>query len=884
VSEREPVQPEPDFADPQVVDPYRLPGGVAPVRYELTLVPDLAAATFSGTCAAEVRVAAPAAEISCNAIELEIDEAWATLPDGRRLDATSVVLDDEAERATFAFPEPVPAGTATLHTRFRGVLNDKLRGFYRSTFTDTDGAEQVIATTQFEATDARRAFPCWDEPAHKAVFAVTLVVDRALFAVSNAAELSRIPSTEHPGLDEVRFADTMAMSTYLVAFIVGPLEATDPVDVDGTPLRVVYPKGKGHLTAYALEVGAFCLRHFAEYYGIAYPGDKLDLVAVPDFAFGAMENLGCVTFREILLLVDPATTTQAELLNVTDVINHELAHMWFGDLVTMKWWNGIWLNEAFATFMEMHATDAFRPEWERWATFGLSRTAAFDTDALSSTRPIEYPVVSPAEAEGMFDILTYEKGAAVVRMLEQYLGEDEFRDGIRAYLSANAYGNTDTTDLWDAIEAATGEPVRRIMDSWIFQGGFPLVHVDLVNDGRTVRFSQERFGYAGDLGEGEGELTEDEAAPEEPQWAVPLIFSQKSTVGEVITFEKVLLDGPTLDIDLVEPVEWLLANTEATGFYRVRYAPDLLAALVAHAQADLSPVERYTLVDDAWAGVLAGASSAHDFLALAEAFANETDLSVWQRLIGGLNALDRLVEGDAREALRGRVRNLVRPALDRLGDEPRDGETDRERALRGVLFEALGTLGDDPDVLARARILLSAGTLSPDPALVAASVNVVAAHGTAADFDDFVERMGAASTPQEEQRYLGALADFPDADLVRRLLAMSITDEVRTQNAPLLLRRALTNRDHGDLAWFFVADEWATVNERFPSNSIARLLEGVRSLSKPSVAPEVFVFFEDHEVPQGDKILAQHLERLEVNVALRSREAEALAVELLHDR
>ena len=882
--EREPNPTEPDFLDPPVVDPHRLPDGVSPVRYDLTLVPDLGAATFSGSCNTELDVATPTAEISCNALELEIDAAWLTTAGGDRIDPTSVALDEEAERVTFTFAEPIATGTASLHTEFRGVLNDKLRGFYRSTFTDADGAEQVIATTQFEATDARRAFPCWDEPERKAVFAVTLIVAEDQFAVSNAAELSRTPSAVLPGHDVVLFADTMVMSTYLVAFIVGPLEATEPVDVDGTPLRVVYPRGKGHLTAYALEVGAACLRHFYDYYGIPYPGDKLDLVAVPDFAFGAMENLGCVTFREVLLLVDPTTTTQAELLNVTDVINHELAHMWFGDLVTMKWWNGIWLNEAFATFMEMHATDAFRPEWERWVTFGLARTAAFDTDALSSTRPNEYPVVSPADAEGMIDILTYEKGAAVVRMLEQYLGADEFRDGIRAYLSANAYGNTETTDLWDAIEEATGEPVRRIMDSWIFQGGFPVIDVDLVNDGRTLRLTQERFGYAGDLGEGEPEEVVDpvdRTAESEPLWAVPLIFSQCTTVGDVVTFEKVLLDTPAIDIDLVEPVEWLLVNTEGTGFYRARYAPDLLAALVAHAQRDLSPIERYGLVDDQWAGVLAGDRSAHSFLELAEAFADETDLSVWQRLIGGLTALDRIVDGKAREALQGRVRALVGPALDRIGLEPVTDESDRDRALRGVLFEALGVLGADAGTRDRARELLDGDTPSGDPALVAASVNVVAASGTAGEFDRFVARMEAATTPQEEQRYLGALADFPDPELVRRLLAMSITDQVRTQNAALLLRRALMNREHGELAWTFVTDEWDTVNERFPSNSIARMLEGVRSLSAPSVAPRVFAFFEDHEVPQGDKILAQHLERLEVNVALRDREGEALAEELL---
>ena len=645
-------------------------------------------------------------------------------------------------------------------------------------------------------------------------------------------------------------------------------------------MRVIYPKGKGHLTDFALEVGAFCLRHFTSYYGIPYPGDKLDLVAVPDFAFGAMENLGCVTFREILLLVDPATTTQAELLNVTDVINHELAHMWFGDLVTMKWWNGIWLNEAFATFMEMHATDAFRPQWDRWTTFGLSRTAAFDTDSLTSTRPIEYPVISPADAEGMFDILTYEKGAAVVRMLEQYLGEEQFRTGIRQYLAEHAYGTTETTDLWDAIESATGEPVRRIMDSWIFQGGFPVISVDIVNDGRTLRLSQHRFGYAGDLGDGESPIpSHDDAA----QWIVPLIFSQRSATDGVITFEKVLLDQPSIDIDLIEPATWIYVNTEGTGFYRARYAPDLRAALVAHAQTDLSAIERYGLVDDIWASVLAGDLEAHDFLDVAEAFSEEADLSVWQRIIAGLTALDRIVDGDGRAALHTRVRVLISPAYEKLGPEPRPEDSDRDRALRGVLFEALGVLGASIDVQSRAHVILDIGALEPDPALVAASVNIVAATGTSVDFDEFIRRMKNAPTPQEELRYLGALADFPDPDLIARLVRMTLTDDVRSQNAPLLLRRALSNRDAGEIAWFFVSSEWEAITTRLPSNSIARFLEGIRGLSKPETAAEVMEFFETHEVPQGDKILAQHLERLEVNVALRQREAERLARRLLHD-
>ncbi len=863
-------------------NPFRLDGPVRPVRYELTLEPDLEAATFAGEVLISVLVSSPSDTIACNALDLDIlaaDLIEGPRDSGAPVAVTGVALDAEKERVTFTLDRPIAAGEAHLRIRFNGELNDKLRGFYRSTFTDTDGVEQVIATTQFEATDARRAFPCWDEPAHKASFAISLIVDEDLFAVSNASELSRTPAPERIGKDLVRFAETMVMSTYLVAFIVGPLEATIPIDVDGTPMRVIYPRGKGHLTDFALEVGAFCLRHFTNYYGIAYPGDKLDLVAVPDFAFGAMENLGCVTFREILLLVDPATTTQAELLNVTDVINHELAHMWFGDLVTMKWWNGIWLNEAFATFMEMHATDAFRPQWDRWTTFGLSRTAAFDTDSLTSTRPIEYPVISPADAEGMFDILTYEKGAAVVRMLEQYLGEDQFRSGIRQYLAEHSFGNTETTDLWDAIESATGEPVRRIMDSWIFQGGFPVISVDIVNDGRTLRLSQHRFGYAGDLGDGESPIpAHDDAA----QWIVPLIFSQRSATDGVIAFEKVLLDQPSVDIDLVEPATWIYVNTEGTGFYRARYAPDLRAALVTHAQTDLSPIERYGLVDDIWASVLAGDLEAHDFLDVADAFRNETDLSVWQRIIAGLGALDRILDGDARAALHTRVRGIITPSYETLGPEPRPEDSDRDRALRGILFEALGVLGGNIDIQSRAHVLLEIGVLDPDPALVAASVNIVAATGTSTDFDEFVRRMKNAPTPQEELRYLGALADFPDPDLIARLVRMTLTDEVRSQNAPLLLRRALSNRDAGEVAWFFVSSEWEAITTRLPSNSIARFLEGIRGLSKPGAAAEVLSFFETHEVPQGDKILAQHLERLEVNVALRQREADRLAHRLLH--
>jgi len=846
-------------------NPYRLPRDVLPRRYELTITPDLAAASFEGSVDIEVDVLADTDEVVLNAIELEVHEAWVTVGD-KRFDAR-VTLDATTERATLALDASLPVGPAVVSLRFSGALNDKLHGFYRSTFTDREGHEHVIATTQFEATDARRAFPCWDEPDCKAVFAITLVVDESLTAVSNAAVVAGEPFDG--GQRRIRFADTMPLSTYLVAFIVGPLEATTSFDVDGTPTRLLYAPGKGHLTDFGREVTAYSLRYLADYFDLPYPGDSLDLVAIPDFAFGAMENLGCVTFRETLLLADPDHATQGELQNVVDVIAHELAHMWFGDLVTMRWWNGIWLNEAFATFMELKVTDAFRPEWERWVGFGLARTTAFDTDALVSTRPIEYPVISPDDAQGMFDVLTYEKGAAVVRMLEQYLGEDRFRDGIRRYMADHQYGNTETTDLWDAIEAATGEPVRRIMDSWIFQGGHPLVSVDVSEDGRTVRFRQDRFTYL-----------------DEPRlvgrWSIPLHLRVGHADGSVTTRVELLeADEGTVVVD--KPAVWVVANGDGHGFYRVRYPDELRRSLVDHLD-ELSDIERYTLVDDTWAAVLAGATSAGAFLALAEGFSEERDVSVWRRVLAGLDQVDRLVDSAARDALQHRVRTTVGPALRRLGWSPDPGDSDRDRELRGLLIGALAVLGNDEVAQAMVRDLftrLRADADAVEANIAAAVVRATAALATGDDVDQLIEGFRTGSTPQEEQRYLYALADVRDGGQMEQVLDLAMTPEVRTQNAPFLIGACLANRDHGPLAWKLVHERWDEMNERFPSNSIVRMLHGIRLVSDPALAADVEAFLAEHPVPQGKHIVGQHVERMRVSVALREREAGALPAVLI---
>jgi puromycin-sensitive aminopeptidase len=817
------------------VDRYRLPRTVLPSRYELELAPDLAAASFTGTVriSAEASVAVDA--IVMNAAELSIAAASVNGS------PVSWSLDDELERLTLDVA--IGPGSAVINIAFTGTLNDKLRGFYRSTHTTEDGTTEVIATTQMQATDCRRAFPCFDEPDMKAVFSVALVVDPDLAAISNAPETQRTPFGQKV---RVQFADTMVMSTYLVAFVVGHLDATDPVDAtmpDGSviPIRVVHVPGKAHLTGFALDVARFSLEWLANYYGIACPAEKMDLIALPDFAAGAMENVGCVTFREVMLLVDPETATQTEEQIVADVVAHELAHMWFGDLVTMRWWNGIWLNEAFATFMELKACDAFRPAWERWTTFGLSRSMAFDVDSLRSTRPIEFEVVSPSDADGMFDVLTYEKGAAVLRMVEQHLGEAGFRDGVRLYLERHAYANTETSDLFDAIEEVTGAPVRELMDSWIWQGGHPLVSASL-NDG-GISLCQRRF-----LADGEQD--------DDSTWLVPTPFG--------------LLGKDPIAVD--DTGAAVVVNRGAAGFFRTAYDDALRARISGSALGAMAPIERYQLVDDTWAGVLAGSLGADAFVSFTRAFGDETELPVWRAVLAGLGWCDRVVDGEARERLRHHVRALVAPALHRLGWEPVEGERDLDAELRGLLVQTLGVLGADPSVRDRAAALAS----SSDAAIAAAGLTVLAANGDAETHARLVDTFRTGVTPQVRMRHLYALADLPGADQRRATLGLIGAQDVKSQDAPYLLARMLANRDQGPAVWTWIAEHWSVLLERFPGNSIVRMVGGVRTLTDEPSVHATQTFFSEHGVPAGEKTLAQTLERQRINAAFRARESPRL--------
>ncbi len=679
------------------------------------------------------------------------------------------------------------------------------------------------------------------------MFGVTIVTKPDLLAISNGPEIQREDTDD--GRVRIRFDDTMVMSTYLVAFVVGPLEVTEPVDVDGVPLRIVHLPGKGHLTGFALEVGAFCLRYFAEYYGIPYPDRKMDMVALPDFAQGAMENLGCITYRESLLLVDPEKATQPELALVADVIAHELAHMWFGDLVTMRWWNGIWLNEAFATLMELLAVDAYRPDWERWSQFLRSRSIALEVDALESTRSIEYPVRSPDDAAGMFDVLTYTKGAGVLRMLEQYLGAERFRDGIRRYLDEHRFGNTETHDLWDSIEKATGEPVRRIMDGWIWQGGYPILSATLRD--AKVEVGQRRYLISG--------------KDDDTVWDVPLLVRTSEGTAPLL----VETDGASIAAPAADPV---VVNAGVHAFVRVEYDDELLGRLTENL-GSLSTDERTQLVDDVWASVIVGHRSAVDFCRFAERFSEETELPVWQSLIQGLSWCERFLTDGPREHFRSWVRGLLWPVIERIGWEPRAGERDLDKPLRGALMAALGVLGADPQAYGLAMEIEreSRGDGKVDPSLVAASVGIVAAGGTADDYERYLEATKSARTPQEELRYLYALPDFRSGLLVDRTAEMTLTQDIRAQNVPGVLARAMANRDHGDRAWQFVKEHWDEIVSKVAPTTLVYVADGVRFLTRPEQVDDASAFFEAHPIPQSALTLRQSLERQAVNAEFRKR-------------
>ena len=844
-------------------DAVVLPETARPSKYRIKLQPDLKNFTFDGEQSVDLLILEATSTIVLNSIDLEISNT--TLhANGITLTSKSVTIDKDAETATLDFGETIQPGDARLEMVFTGELNNKLMGFYRSEYTSQDGETRYLATTQFEPTDARRAFPCWDEPAKKATFEVTLVFSDEYQAVSNTPVVEE--AVPGPGLKSVRFAETPIMSTYLLVFIVGNLTSIEERAAGGTTVGVWTTPGKEDQASFALDTSVKLLSYFNEYFGIPYPLPKLDHIAIPDFAAGAMENWGAVTYRETALLVDPDNSSAGTRQRVAEVIAHEMAHMWFGDLVTMEWWDDLWLNESFASWMGNKAVDWLFPEWEMWTQFvNMDTNRALSLDGLKNSHPIEQAVKNPAEVSQLFDAISYSKGASVIRMLENFLGEESFRKGLNRYLSSHMYDNARTEDLWSALETESGRPVTAIMDSWVKQMGYPVLQVESDRTGgqTTLSVTQERFVYDRLLGDGEPDSDSDNEV-----WRVPVSASQGSEES-VVT----VMDGRQTQIDVPGSGDgWVKLNPLQTGFFRVNYSTEDWQRLVPAIESlELHATDRLGVQNDAYALSRAGLLPVTQFLSLAQAYKNEGDASVWSDLASNLRDIEQLISDEAiHPAYQGFAREIFGPAARKIGWEPKSGEGHLDALLRSTVLSQAGSY-HDPGVTAQAserfqKYLQDRETLAPD---LRGVVFALAAQSGGKDvYDQIWGLEGETDLAEEKIRLLMSLTRFQQPELLNSTLADSLSAKVRSQDCVTLVAGVAANPKGRDLAWEFVKDNWAEFDRRYGGGGfgLMRLVSICSHFNSQEKADEVDSFFAEHPAPAAERTIRQALERVRLNI------------------
>ena len=856
---------------------HRLPDTVRPEKYSIELRPNLKAFSFEGSESIRIQVARPTKTIVLNAEGLEVREATVSSSKGGSLPATSIDFDSKREVLRLDFAESVPSGPATLRLSFSGTLNDELAGFYRSRYTMSDGKQGYMAATQFESTNARRAFPCWDEPAAKATFEVSLVVPDGMTAISNTPPLDEKDLGD--GTRLVRFAETPRMSTYLLAFAIGPLDTIEGKARRGTKLAVwALPDRIGH-SRWALDEAIRILDYLNDYYGIPYPLEKLDHIALQDFAAGAMENWGAITYRERILLFDPATSSAQTRQTIVEVIAHETAHMWFGDLVTMAWWDDLWLNESFASWMGAKTTGALHPEWKMWTQFleeDIVRGLALD--GLKSSHPIEVPVRDPAEIREIFDDISYSKGASILRMLEQFLGEATFRRGIRDYLKAHAYGNARTEDLWRALTAASHQPVRALMGSWTRQTGFPLLDVQVKRTGGSARvgLTQSRFLYSDILG----------PSKDRTRWKVPVRIAragQKKPVSFLM--EKKTESRPLGRSRRSADKDWIKVNAGQSGFYRVNYPPEEWDRLRRAVEAgELGTEDRSGLQNDAHALMRAGYLPATTLLDLTAAYRGEDDATGWRLIAESLHDVETLIS-DTRylEKFDAYGRELFRRAGEQSGWDPKPREGHLDALKRSTVLGRLGHHSYRP-VLAEAgrrfaRYLKEPSTLHPD--LRGVVYNLVGQQADQATYETLWELQRKAALQEEQVRLLMALSHPRDERLLQETLRRSLTDAVRSQDAVLVITTVAASRPSvgRDLAWSFVKDNWDELYRRYAESGflIRRLVQIAQEFTTPEAVKDVERFFRGREAPEVRRTVQQSIEKIRVNAAWLKNNGKDLA-------
>ncbi|OFW10538.1 MAG: hypothetical protein A3H27_08790 [Acidobacteria bacterium RIFCSPLOWO2_02_FULL_59_13] len=849
-------------------NPYRLPADVEPLHYEIAFHPDLTHFTFQGSGKVVLRVKNPVSKIVLHALGLKIRKASLRLSsNGSLVSPQQVTFSKKMETATLDFGRKLKRGEAELWLEWEGELNDKMHGFYRTSYA-VKGEKRWGAATQFESTDARRAFPCWDEPSSKATFTVTLTVPEHLTALSNMP--IRTQSRSEPGWKTVAFEKTPRMSTYLLAVVIAELECLESADRHGVPIQVWTSPGKKEQGRFALEQACHTLAYFADWFGIPYAFPKLDMVALPDFAAGAMENWGLVTYRETALLVDPQNSSAAARQRVAEVVDHELAHQWFGNYTTMEWWTDLWLNEGFASYMGPKATHHRFPEWETWTHYVADDyLAALHEDSLKNTHPVEVPVQNPNEIREVFDAISYSKGSVINRMVEHYLGEENFRKGLNRYLAQHAYGNATTDDLWKSLEEVSGKPMRAMMARYTRQPGYPVVIVrEKRENGKLVLAAeQKRF------------LADGSRDAKNLRWQIPLGVITENNPQPV--FEYMRGQKHRLAV-AVSASEWVKLNPGQSGFYRVAYTEKLWMWLAEAVRAgDLPTVDRLGLLDDVFALARAGYLKSSTALRVLGAYQAETDCSVWTALAGILASLDNLLYRERfREQFVRMARELFQPIGAKYGWNKKPGDGHLDVLLRALALRNLGGYGDPPTIQeAQKRFERFCKSKKLDPDLRQTVYSLAAEHGGERQWRELLQIYRSTDLHEEKVRVLRAAGNFRSEALLKKVLQFSLSEQVRPQDTPIALSGAATHPLGRALAWKFLKKNWKTFVERYHGGGIgllSRQISITSGFATRSHWEEVASFFRHHRVVGTERAVKKSLETIRSNIRWLERDRSDL--------
>ncbi len=838
----------------------RLPDTVVPDSYDLSFTPDLAKATFTGEETIRVRILKPTPTITLNAAELQFQDA--TITSGGAAQKSTVALDSNKEQATLGVAKELPAGPAQIHIRFTGILNDKLRGFYLS-----KSERRSYAVTQFEATDARRAFPCFDEPAFKAVFNVTLVIDKGDTAISNGKIVSDTPG---PGdaKHTLTFSPSPKMSSYLVAMLVGDFVCREG-GADGIPIRVCSLPEKKEMTAFALEASENILKFYDQYYTIKYPYGKLDHIVFPDFAAGAMENVAAITYRDSALLIDPKTASYDAKQQVASVIAHEMAHQWFGDLVTMQWWNDIWLNEGFATWMSWKPLEAWKPEWNMQQQEIGETLGALNTDSLPSVRTIRADAETPADIQALFDGIAYGKAASVLRMVEAYVGPQVYQKGVNAYLEKHKYAHATAADFWNQITETSTKPVDKIMQSFTEQAGAPLVSVntECQGDKTEVTLSQQR--YVSDA--------EKMTAGYKEIWPIPVNLLPSAIKKP----EYHLLTKKEETVELPGCSAWVYANAGARGYYRSSYDSPSFKKMSAEVESGVfSAEERDRFPADAWALVRVGKLNIADYLNLLQNMQAERSREVLQTMIGHIPGIhDHFVTAADRPAFEKWVRDFLGPIAKDLGENPVPGEPAERQALRSDVFAMLAQYGRDPQLIAKARA--TAEQYMKDPQSVNAelagkALTIAAMNGDPALYNEYVAHLKTAKNPEEYGFYLQALGMFPQAELAKHTFELILGPDVKNQDL-FALYSPLVNYEVQPQAWELFKSDFPSIMKKIDATDAVYLAQVAGVFCDATLRDDAQKFFAEQKLPGTQRILENAKDQVNVCIQVRDLQQQNLS-------